>query len=795
VDAAQQAAINELTATSTETVSLMLDQGAVRFADFEIAVPDDVGDDGLAQAEWFIGEYADLLRLDPAADLQLLRRSRDDRHIFFRQLYQDIPVYGAELGVHLDDAGNVSSLGGIYLLELAVDAQPALDAAQAEALATTAVGGAAEVLGDTQQRFFNGRIVGLAEDRTVLAWQVNLRTSAGDVAVFVDADTGAILFQESRVNEGYDLDLEDGNNNTPQDLCAIDENDNVDPDYEPEAQRAADTMKRAYAYWEITFSRDSYDDDGEEIEVNYNVGGPANASYMGCDIFTFSNGYTVPDVAAHEFAHAVDAQEANLIYANQSGALDESFADIFGQFVDNDDWLLGENLPGGALRSMSNPPLYGDPDHINNYNFTTADNGGVHTNSGINNKAAFLITAGGTHNGFRVVGLGQADAQGLFYNVHTNCLWSSSQLIDARNCALGDAQRFGIRGTCAVRNAYASVGLGQGDRDCDNVEDNLDPDADGDWVADFKDNCPNLFNPGQSNLDGDALGDDCDLDVDGDGVPNLRVNGTPFDNCRNVANPGQADANGNGVGDACDNRDGDGYIDTQDNCPNDRNDQTNTDGDSLGDACDPDIDGDAIGNVSDNCRYVKNPGQENGDGDLFGDACDLCPGIFSNDNGDVDKDGRGDGCDPDADNDTICNIGGPSSGLPGLLPDGCVPGPRLIRPEGADNCPLNHNPSQLDMDSNGLGLECDFAERARLGDRAQEYFNNFQSQGPIRVPIGVCPQCGLDYLPEDYRTRLHVDVPSTIFAQVVDSNGLTVAKPRWSVASSSCSSSRARSRG
>jgi hypothetical protein len=485
--------------------------------------------------------------------------------------------------------------------------------------------------------------------------------------------------------------------------------------------------------------------------VNVNVGGPPNAAYMGCDIFTFSNGYTHLDIVGHEFSHAVDANEANLIYQNQSGALDESFADIFGHFVDNADWLVGEDLAGGALRDMANPPSFGDPDMMANYFNTMTDNGGVHTNSGINNKAAFLITDGGTHNGYQVQGIGQASAQRLFHSVFTGCLWNSSQLIDARNCAVREAQKLNLQ-VCSVRNAYASVGLGQGDRDCDTIEDNVDPDADGDWTPDFRDNCQNRFNPAQNNVDGDAFGDECDPDIDGDGVPNLRANGSSWDNCRFVANPFQADADGDNEGDACDDRDGDGYIDIQDNCPNLSNNQSDVDSDRIGDACDPDIDNDGWVNAADNCRFVANAGQENRDGDIFGDACDGCPDLFSADNRDVDKDGRANPCDPDSDNDGICTLGGPLSDLPGLLPTGCVAGPTLLHAEGADNCPLDHNPSQIDRDKNGKGLSCDFDELQELLRSVGEYNDRimFRERHPWRLPIPICPECGTPYLPNEF---------------------------------------------
>ncbi|HMN61322.1 MAG TPA: M4 family metallopeptidase, partial [Anaerolinea sp.] len=118
------------------------------------------------------------------------------------------------------------------------------------------------------------------------------------------------------------------------------------------------------------------------------------------------------DVVAHELTHGVTEYTSNLTYVFQSGAINEAFSDIFGEFVDqlnnsrNTDnlgtlWRIGEDLPGypNGIRDMKNPLTFGDPDKVTSPNYyckaltvTNNDNGGVHHNSGILNKAAYLIT-------------------------------------------------------------------------------------------------------------------------------------------------------------------------------------------------------------------------------------------------------------------------------------------------------------------------------------------------------------------------------------------------------------------
>jgi uncharacterized repeat protein (TIGR01451 family) len=175
--------------------------------------------------------------------------------------------------------------------------------------------------------------------------------------------------------------------------------------------------------------------------------------------------------------------------------------------------------------------------------------------------------------------------------------------------------------------------------------------------------------------------------------------------------------------------DGDGIPDATDNCPSVFNpSQFDTDGDGLGDACDPDIDNDGVPNAVDNCPSVANPGQEDFNANGVGDACDdtdgdgvvdsidNCVFVANPDQSDLDHNGRGDACDSDKDGDGIANVVDncpvvPNPGQADFNHDGIgdvcqdSDGDGIL--DASDNCPAVSNPTQADLDQDGIGDACD----------------------------------------------------------------------------------------
>jgi hypothetical protein len=197
----------------------------------------------------------------------------------------------------------------------------------------------------------------------------------------------------------------------------------ADLDADAAHRYAADT----FVFYNTHHGHNSFDNAGSTIFSTVNYGtNYRNAFWNGSQV-VYGDGMAADDVVAHEITHGVTEYTSNLIYYGQSGAINESFSDVWGEFIDQTNgsgtdslavkWLIGEDTPLGVIRSMSNPPAYGHPDKMSSLYYYTGsgDNGGVHINSGVNNKAAYLMVEGGTFNGKTILGIGLNKTAAVYY--------------------------------------------------------------------------------------------------------------------------------------------------------------------------------------------------------------------------------------------------------------------------------------------------------------------------------------------------------------------------------------------
>ena len=175
------------------------------------------------------------------------------------------------------------------------------------------------------------------------------------------------------------------------------------------------------------------------LKRNYNNAywNGSQVAYGDGDGVTFINFSADLDVVAHELTHGVTEATSNLIYQNESGALNESFSDIMGTntefYFGSGNWTIGEDITPGdnGIRNMADPAEDGDPAHYDDRYTGTADNGGVHINSGIVNHWYYLLA---TESG----GIGRLAAEQIAFKGFTS-LNSTANFCDARAATIAMA--------------------------------------------------------------------------------------------------------------------------------------------------------------------------------------------------------------------------------------------------------------------------------------------------------------------------------------------------------------------
>ncbi len=443
--------------------------------------------DARTKARRFVDRYGALFGLQaPARELQVRRTRRQlapargpasaagaglpNATVRFGQVRDGVPVMGGEIVVQLTDDGEVLSAAGEVLPSAAAATQKALiGATQARNVAARwvaretgrpagAVSAASEGLAQYDPRLMDDPQLQTLGSR--LAWRIG--TTAGATAakpadrrlVVVDARSGQVLTTIGRIAtaEGPSRRVCD-NANVPgrQWRCSSPYRrvEGQKPTGIADVDAAYRLMGVTFDFFHDRFGRDGIDGDGSAMKatVRYCPSGGCpwrNAEWRwGLQQATFGRGWAqADDIVAHEYTHGVLDAEAPLFYQYQSGAINESYADVFGELIDlaypggKDTswtrWKIGEDTPIGYFRDMRNPPAKGHPDRVRSprWHSGTADYGGVHRNNGVGNKAAYLMTAGGSFRGYSIDGIGRERTARVWYQALTTRLTPAANYVD-----------------------------------------------------------------------------------------------------------------------------------------------------------------------------------------------------------------------------------------------------------------------------------------------------------------------------------------------------------------------------
>jgi len=437
-------------------------------------------------AREFLKDHGQLFGVtDAQAELKLLNASTDQlgfAHYRYQQYHEGLPVFGQQLVVHAQGEV-VRSVGGRLTPTAGVHSvAPKLDGTAVAALVAkssmTENGGPIAVAGKPVLGIYT------TEDGAPhLAYELDLANDQADGRwrYYMDANSGQVLDSWALVHSAINRETYDAKNRTSQGQIA--RREGGAPVADVHINEAHDNAGAVYDFYKEQFGRDSIDGRGMKLTSTVHYGNKYNNAFWDGSKMTYGDGDGVRfthfgdalDVVGHEMAHGVTERTAGMRYYRQSGALNESWSDVFGNLIEKWDehrkdpsagerdpkWLLGEEIftpgkDGDALRSMSSPGkgYEGDPQpgHMRDYKNTSADNGGVHINSGIPNKAAYEVA--------QSIG---ADKLGqIWYRAVTEYLTSSSQFTDAANVTVqAAADLFGPRAAevAAVRDAWTSVGL------------------------------------------------------------------------------------------------------------------------------------------------------------------------------------------------------------------------------------------------------------------------------------------------------------------------------------------------
>ena len=442
-------------------------------------------------------------------------------HVRMQQYHRGYPVIGGDFIVHLSKSSEVFAVTGSFAPAIDIDTSNQIQASQARLSATLAIRNGARSPKDSSKLvILDGK----------LAYEILVKGTQTEPELykcFIDAKSGDLLYKQNQImpsapsNNGSHVQVggirltgEDGTNVTLTGWNDVGGNyffynkDSVwgiynlrTSDWEqratnswgssdPSAVSLAKNFATVQCYVRQVDGLNSFNNAGIFARANVHEGTSyVNAYWDGSD-FHFGDGdgivsgpLTVLDIAGHEYGHAITQYSSDLNYSYESGALNESFSDIYGTLIEfwaqpdgrssypsrttgAADWLCGEDcwLSDVALRDLRSPQRFEQPSYYMGLHWYSGsgDNGGVHYNSGVQNFAFYLLSEGGTGSNdghpYSITGIGIEHAGEIASYANMHLLTSTSQYRDSRDAWITAASLLGYNIT-TVGDVWTACGV------------------------------------------------------------------------------------------------------------------------------------------------------------------------------------------------------------------------------------------------------------------------------------------------------------------------------------------------
>jgi Zn-dependent metalloprotease len=409
------------------------------------------------------------------------------KHLVLNQKKNNVPVFDGQLRFHFNANNKLTAINGNYIPNIKNNTSPSISSSEASSVAVSEIykqeinhSGVSLFAFDTTLYIFQKGLIDNSFGATYLVYEVEVRNDA-DVReyVYVNAHSGEITEQFTGMAHALDRIVYESSTFN----VVWQEGDAFPGTLSIWQQNEVEASAHMYNFFNNAFGYVSYDGADAQMRTinnNPNISCP-NANWNGSTA-NYCNGTASDDVIAHEWGHAYTEYTSGLIYAYQSGAMNEAYSDIWGETIDllnnyedadddhslrtacnsSDRWRMGEDASafGGAIRDMWNPTCNGDPGKLTDgqYYCGTGDGGGVHSNSGIPNHTYALLVDGGTYNGQTINGIGFTKAAHIFWRAQSEYLTATSDfysLADALEASCTDLMGINLEGLSTA----AAVGL------------------------------------------------------------------------------------------------------------------------------------------------------------------------------------------------------------------------------------------------------------------------------------------------------------------------------------------------